>query len=37
MKVPKSTFKNQAKLTFIIHLGIFILGLLAVAVYYLIR
>lgn len=37
MKLPKNTFKNQAKLNVIIHLGIFALGLLAVAIVYLTR
>lgn len=37
MRVPKPTFKNQAKLNVIIHLGIFVLGLLAAAVIYLTR
>lgn len=37
MKSSKSIFRNQAKINVIVHLGIFVLGLLALAVVYLIR
>lgn len=37
MKSSKSIFRNQSKINVIVHLGIFVLGLLALAVVYLIR
>lgn len=37
MKPPKPTFKNQAKINVIVQLGLVALGLLALAIAYLIR